>query len=231
MDLSVSEQVVVRLRASLPSFSRSEISEVTEHSTTFSVCLCGIIIFILADVHPGATFLPLSWFLEESEGGQTTYSEGGHSQISGVQGFDAIEVKYALSCRQFSDETFQKCLIVLLPSNTKGDVRRKKSHLDRGACVRLICHWGQSVGTAGALDNYHNSHGITSIRSGLERHTLLWLYFWVGAKSFTLKPLDLLWTSFWSPYKDLAPRWNRSTGKAEGQLVLKSPNLAHNTVD
>lgn len=29
MELSVSEQVVVRLRASLPSFSRSEISEVT----------------------------------------------------------------------------------------------------------------------------------------------------------------------------------------------------------
>ncbi len=30
---------------------------------------------------------------------------------------------------------------------------------------------------------------------------------------FTLKPLDLSWTSFWSPYKDTAPHWNRSTGE------------------
>ncbi len=60
--------------------------------------------------------------------------------------------------------------------------QEKKSHLDDEKRVFLCSVTGAGArGTAGALDNYHKSHGITSIRSGLERRAFLWLYFWDGA--------------------------------------------------
>lgn len=61
-------------------------------------------------------------------------------------------------------------------------LRRKKRHLDDEKRVFRCSVTGAGArGTAGALDNYHKSHGITSIRSGLERRAFLWLYFWDGA--------------------------------------------------
>lgn len=40
----------------------------------------------------------------------------------------------------------------------------------------------------------------------------------------TEAPIDLSWTSFWSPYKDTAPHWSRSTGEmcARARVIGKA---------